>query len=348
MRQVIEPARVPSRPGRFYTTLHSSPARVGLVVVIMVLAFGWLSPNRAFFRVDNLFSVALNASLSMLMAAAMTFLLAARELDLSIGTNLVFCSVIAARTITYLGGSPEEVATGHYPYLSWAILAGIFAALAAGCLFGLVNGLLVTRLGINSFIVTLATMGIGLGVALVLSGGRNVPYLPRTLQLDFGIRKLFGVLPAPLALVLCLCAILWFLLRFTRFGLYTLAVGSSREAAERAGIEIRSHILKLFMLMGLICGVAALLDISRFGSTNIEGHQTENLRAIAAVVIGGTSMFGGVATVAGSMIGSLIPVILGTGLVILRTDPFYQLILVGLLLIVAVYLDQRRRQSLDT
>ena len=106
--------------------------------------------------------------------------------------------------------------------------------------------------------------------------------------------------------------------------------------------------MKLFVLMGLVCGVAALLDISRFGSTNIEGHQTENLRAIAAVVIGGTSMFGGVATIGGSMIGSLIPVILGTGLVILKTDPFYQLILVGLLLIVAVYLDQRRRQSLDT
>ena len=190
---MIEPAATSDgRPSWFYAALQSSPARVGLVVVIMVLAFGWLSPNRAFFRVENLFSVALSASLSMLLAAAMTFLLAARELDLSIGTNLVFSSVIAARTITFLGGSPEEVAAGHYPHLAWAIPAGILAALAAGCIFGLVNGLLVTRLGINSFIVTLATMGIGLGVALVLSGGRNVPYLPRALQLEFGIRKLFG------------------------------------------------------------------------------------------------------------------------------------------------------------
>ncbi len=148
--------------------------------------------------------------------------------------------------------------------------------------------------------------------------------------------------------VLIISAALWYTLRATRFGLYTLAIGSSREAAERAGIHSRRHILVLFIMMGSLAGVAAMLDLTRFATTNIGGHQTTALAAIAAVVIGGTSLFGGRATIAGSMVASLIPVILGTGLVILGVPSFYQLIVVGAILIAAVFIDQRRRERLSS
>jgi ribose transport system permease protein len=181
----------------------------------------------------------------------------------------------------------------------------------------------------------------------VVSNGVNVPFVPRVLQTGFGVLKLFGVIPYPMIVVLIISGALWYTLRSTRFGLHTLAIGSSREAAERAGIRSSRHVMALFVLMGALAGVAAVLDLTRFATTNIGGHQTTALAAIAAVVIGGTSLFGGRATIAGSMVASLIPVILGTGLVILGVPSFYQLIVVGAILIAAVFIDQRRREGLS-
>lgn len=318
---------------------------ITLLVVIMAILFGLLSPRQAFLRVDNLLTIGLNASVAMLLAVGMSFILGAREIDLSIGSNLVLSSVLAARTITTLGGTQQQIVANEYPNLALAVLAGVGVAILAGTLFGLANGLLVTRLRVSSFIVTLGTTGIGMGAALVITGGNNIPYLPRAMQMQFGVNRLFGVIPLPLLLVLLIALVLGYVMHATRFGLYTLAIGSSREAAERAGVGVDRHRVLLFMLMGLLCGIAALIDISRFGTTSIGGNATVNLKAISAAVIGGTSLFGGVASIFGAIVGSLIPAILENGLVILRTDAFYQLILVGALLIAAVYVDQRRHRD---
>jgi ribose transport system permease protein len=119
-----------------------------------------------------------------------------------------------------------------------------------------------------------------------------------------------------------------------------------REAASRAGINVRNHILSLFVLMGTFAGIAGILDLSRFATTNVGGYQTTALAAIAAVVIGGTSLYGGRASVGGSMVGALIPTVLATGLVIIGVESFYQLMVVGLILIIAVFVDQRRRERM--
>lgn len=333
--------------GPLAAALRSTPVGMAVIVVALIILFGVLSPNGAFFRISNLSTITLNVSVTMLLALGITYVLAAGELDLSIGSNVVLSSVVAAEVLVALSGTPEQVRAGEYPHLALGIAAGTVAAIIAGTLFGLVNGLLVTRLRINSFIVTLGTMGIGTGLAYVVSNGVNVPNVPRSLQTGFGIEKLFGIVPYPMIVVLIIAAVLWYMLRRTRFGLYTLAIGSSREAAERAGIRSRRHVLVLFIMMGALAGVAAMLDLTRFATTNIGGHQTTALAAIAAVVIGGTSLFGGRATIAGSMVASLIPVILGTGLVILGVPSFYQLIVVGAILIAAVFIDQRRRERLS-
>ncbi|WPO97945.1 ABC transporter permease [Pseudomonas sp. HR96] len=316
-----------------------------LILLGLVTLFSLISPNHAFLSLNNFFNIALNASQLVLLAVGMTFLLGAKEFDLSVGSNVVLASVLAARTITALAGTADEVAMGEYPHLGLAVTAGVLVALVCGTLFGLINGLLVTRLRLSSFLVTLATTAIGLGLALVLTHGANVPDIPRNLQTDFATYRLFDLVPLPVVLSLALVMLLWFMLAKTRFGIHTLALGSSADAARRAGIDNNLHLLKLFGLMGLLCGVAAFLDISRFATTNIGGHQTDNLQAVAAAVIGGTSLFGGTASVQGTLVGTLIPVVLGTGLVIMGLDSFYQLILVGLIVIAAVYIDQRNRQA---
>ena len=324
---------------------HSTAFWMALFLVTLILLFGALS--HTFFQFTNFQNMALDASEAILLAVGSTLLLGARELDLSIGANLVLASVVAGDTIQALAGTPQQVAAGVYPHLITAIAAGTAAGVVCGAAFGLINALLVIRLRISSFIVTLGTTGIGTGTAYVITNGYNVPYLPRALQLGFGIKKLLGVAPLPIVVVLALACAVWYVFNATRFGLYTRGIGSSRDAALRAGLNVDRHVVVLFGLMGLFAGVAGVLDITRFATTNVSGHQTDALAAIAAAVIGGTSLFGGVASVGGAMIGALIPVVLGTGLVIIGVQAFYQLIVVGVILIVAVYLDRRRRQALE-
>jgi ribose transport system permease protein len=320
---------------------------IGTALLGMVIVFGLISPDHAFVRPSNLLTIGLNAAEIMILAVGMTYLIGAGQLDLSIGSNLILCSVFSAQAIVGLAGSPEQVISGEYPNMPLAIVAGILVALLTGGLFGLVNALLVTRMRITSFIVTLATGGIGLGIALVRTGGGNVSYIPREIQLSFGSAKLFGLVPVPLIVAGIVAGFLWAVMRLTGFGLRTVAIGSSREAAVRAGVGVDRHLVKLFVMMGLLVGIAGLLDVARFATTNVAGHQTDALAAIAAVVIGGSSLFGGVASVGGTILGTLIPVSLATGLVIMRVESFYQLIAVGIILILAVYWDQRRRSGMS-
>jgi ribose transport system permease protein len=322
----------------------SSPAFwVALILAALVVFFGFSTPRHTFFEYDNLLTIMLDASQLLLLAVGMTYLLGAAQLDLSVGANVLLSSVIAAKVITATGGPTAQIAQGTYPHLALALALGVPAALLTGMAFGLLNGLLVTKLRINSFIVTLATMGIGLGTTYVITHGTDVPFLPLQLQSGFGINKVGGVVPLPVIVTLCFVAVGWFMLAATRYGMRTLAIGSSREAAERAGVPVDRHLVLLFIQMGLLAGVAGIIDISRFGTTNVAGHTTDNLQAIAAAVIGGTSLFGGVASVGGAIVGTLIPVTLTTGLILMTIDPFYQLIVIGVILLVAVYFQERRR-----
>lgn len=346
-----QPARETDEIGRegwLRTARSSTVFWIGLFVILIAIGFGIASTlahgSPVYLKVDNLLSIGLNASQIMVLAVGMTFLIGAGHLDLSVGPSLILTSVLAAKVMVALGGTPAEVTAGQYPNLGIAIAGGIVVALVAGGLVGLINGLLVTRLRLSSFIVTLAMSGTTYGVALVLTSAANVPYIPDQIQQGFGGLKLLGIMPAPLLLGLVIAGVMWWVLRRTRFGMRTLAIGSSQEASIRAGVDVAAHTIRLFVLMGILVGVAAVIDIARNANTNVVGHQTDNLQAIAAVVLGGTSLFGGIASVGGSIIGTLIPVMLQNGLVIMQVAPFYQFVIVGVILILAVYFDQRRRE----
>ena len=325
----------------------SSAFWIGIVVIGLIIVFGLITPNNAYIKPSNLLNIGLNASQIMLIAVGMTFLIGAGHLDLSVGYNLILASVLGAKVMVGLAGSTTQVAAGEYPNLIPAVIAGALVAMLVGSLAGLLNGLLVTRLKLNSFIVTLATSGIFYGLALILTSASNVPFVPDVIQTEFGSNRLFGFIPLPLMVTLAICAVMWVVMRTTRFGMRTLALGSSRESTIRAGIDIDRHTIRLFALQGLMVGFAAVIDLARNAGTNVVGHQSDNLQAISAVVLGGTSLFGGIASIGGTLLGSLIPVMMANGLVIMNVQPFYQLVAVGIILIIAVYLDQRRRSRLS-
>lgn len=347
-QEAVPEALGPEDASGFLAQLRGSSAFwIGVVVVALVIVFGLITPNNSFVGSRNLMNIGVNASQIMLIAVGMTFLIGAGHLDLSVGYNLILASVLGAKVMVALAGSTEQVAAGEYPNLVPAVIAGGAVTVAAASLAGLLNGLIVTRLGLNSFIVTLATSGIFFGTALILTSAANVPFVPDQIQTYFGSNRLFGEIPLPLLLTLGVCGVMWVIMRTTRFGMRTLAIGSSREAAVRAGIHVERHTVRLFVLQGLLVGVAAVIDLARNAGTNVVGHQSDNLQAISAVVLGGTSLFGGIATIGGTLLGSLIPVMLANGLVILNVQPFYQLVAVGIILVIAVYLDQRRRSRMS-
>lgn len=315
-----------------------------LVAIVVIFAF---ATDGVYLRFTNFKSMATNASVLIIVSIGMTFLLGAGELDLSVGANIVVAQIVAAKLIVGLSGTTEEVSTRIYPNLSLGIIVGFVAALTVGTLIGVVNGLIVTKLRVNSFIVTLGMLGILQGVAIGLTGGVNIQYIPRQLQSEFAGLDLFGTIPA-LVIVMAVVAITGgIVLKRTRYGLRTLALGSDRQAAIRAGLQPNRHIVSLFALVGFCCGIAGLLDVARFAATNLGGHALTALSSITAVVLGGTSLFGGAATILGTTLGAFIPVTLQTGLIIIATHPAWQLAVTGSLLITAVSLDQvRRRRSL--
>jgi ribose transport system permease protein len=152
-------------------------------------------------------------------------------------------------------------------------------------------------------------------------------------------------IPYLVLVALAVAIVLGIVLAQTRFGRYTYAIGSNEEGARRAGVAVDRHLIKVYALAGTLSGLAGFLSLARFATTTIGGHSTDNLQAIAAIVIGGTSLFGGVGTMLGTVFGVFIPAVLQNGFVIVGLQPFWQQVAVGAVLIIAVYLDQLRRRS---
>jgi ribose transport system permease protein len=313
-----------------------------LVVIGLFVVFGIITPGHRFLTLDNIFSIGLNG---VLLAVAMSYVLGNGNLDLSIGANLVLSSVVAAKVILALSGSSAQVSQGIYHHQTLAIVAGIAAGVATGVACGLLNGILVTRLRMNSFVVTLGTNGVLTGIALVATNGSNIANLPTSLQTGFGSLTLWRI-PVPLLVALFFGCACWAVLRMTRFGSHVLAVGSSVQGATRSGVGVSWVIVRVFALAGLLAGIAGVMDITKFGTTAISGHDSDALQAISAAIIGGTSLFGGRASIGGAMVAAFIPITLLSGFVMMDVAPFYQYIAVGAILIVAVYIDGVRRGRL--
>ncbi len=296
----------------------------------------------------------------LLMGLGQTFVIIAGGIDLSVGWVMGLSSVISALL------ARDLVARGIDP--TPAIFLAFAGGIAASGMVGLINGLIIARLKVPPFIVTLGVSFIVRGVALLFSGGQTVAGLPTQLR-DFGnesllywvggganqlhflrrpevtgeqLRALDRILGWPVVITAIVVAIAIFLLHKTQFGRHTYAIGGNKEAALRAGVPVDRHTILLYVMSAVTAGIAGLLHSARFSGGSPTAGDPLLLGSIAAVVIGGVSLFGGVGQISGTVIGALIIAVLQTGLVMLGVEAFWQFIVVGSVVILAVLIDQSR------
>jgi ribose transport system permease protein len=304
-----------------------------LILAGMIFAFSVLEPD-AFATVNNARNVATNAAILLVISVGMTFVIITAGIDLSVGSVLVFSGVVSAKAMNGMDGDGWDV-----------LIVGLVVALACGLGWGVLNGLLITKARVPSLIVTLGTLGMALGLAQIITGGVDVREVPQRLVTSIGVGRLFDQIPWLVVIAAVVAVVFGVLLAVTRFGRHTYAIGSNDEAARRAGINVDRHLIAVYGLSGTLAGLAGYMSLARFATTTMGGHSTDNLQAIAAVVLGGTSLFGGIGTVLGTVVGVFIPAVLQNGFVITGVQPFWRDVAVGAVLIGAVYLDQLRRRT---
>ncbi|WP_164700900.1 ABC transporter permease [Modestobacter sp. KNN46-3] len=303
------------------------------VLLVLVVLFS-IAESDAFLSVNNLRNVVVNTSILAIIGVGMTFVIITGGIDLSVGSVLVFSGVVAAKVMEALGGEGVGVS-----------LVGALVACGSGTLWGLFNGVLVARAKVPPLIVTLGTLGMALGGAQIVTGGIDLRGAPTVLTDTIGFGRLFGQIPYLSLIALLVVVVGAVVLHRTRFGRYTYAVGSNAESARRVGVKVDRHLIGVYTLAGFCAGLAGILNLAFYASTTIAGQSNTALNVIAGVVIGGTSLFGGIGTIAGTVIGLFIPSVLQNGFVIMGVQPFWQQVVVGAFLIAAVYVDQVRRAA---
>ncbi len=295
----------------------------GLAVVFTTLSI--LSPH--FLTLQNLANVARQTAVINIMALGMTIIIISGGIDLSVGSVMAFSGIVGTTLIQ----------------AGWPLPLGIAGGMAAGMAWGLINSLLITQLRVSPFIATLGTLGAARGVTLVMTDGLPVVRLPR----EFGFLSegsVLGIIPMPLAVLVTLALMTGYLLKYTRLGRYAYAIGSNREAARYAGIPITRYLIAFYMLSGALTGLAGMIESSRLMTGQPTAGTGYELSVIAAVVIGGGSLSGGEGSVLGTVIGAFIMSLISNGSNLLGVSPYWQPVLIGSVIVLAVAMDALRKR----
>jgi ribose transport system permease protein len=292
----------------------------GAAVAIFVI-FGLLNPN--FLTVGNLRDVAIAASINAIIGLGITFVIITGGIDLSVGSIASFVGIVAA-TLMVNGGVAPII----------ALLAGVGLGLACGT----ANGLLITKLKLPPFIATLGTMSVFQGFAYVVTDGKPVYNVPTEFVLM--LNSYIGGVPVMVLIVAAVGVVSWLILRKTVFGENVIATGGSEETAWLSGIRVQRVKIYVYAISGGMAGLAGLILVARINAAQSEGGSPYLLTAIAAAVIGGANLMGGEGRIAGTLVGALILGALTNGLVLLNVPSFYEQIVTGLVVIIAVALDQ--------
>lgn len=314
-------------------------------LILIICALSALEPD-SFLTLDNFLNVFRRSSVFGIIAIGMTFIIISAGIDLSVGSMMALCGMLGAHVMVAAGGADPH---------GGALVIGTIAGIAAGILCGLLNGFLITRLKLQPFIVTLGTMSFFRGIALVMKDGQpiNVPsykYLGEGTVLNFKIGRdaalnqdiVFGI-PISVIIFILVIAAAVFILSYTRLGRYVYAIGSNREAAFHAGVNVERNLICIYAFTGLLVGIAAMIATSRTVSAQPTAGYGAELDIIAAVVIGGASLSGGRGTVTGTIVGTLLISFLRNGCTLLGISTNAQLIVIGMIIILAVTLDQLAR-----
>ncbi len=321
------------RVSRWQRLATGSTTWIILILAAMLVVFSVMEPD-SFATVNNFRNLATNAAILMVIAVGMTFVIITAGIDLSVGSVLVFSGVVSAKAMNGMDSEGWDV-----------IIVGVLVAVGCGLGWGILNGLLITKARVPPLIVTLGTLGMALGLAQIITDGVDIREVPAKLVTSIGVGRAFEQVPWLVVMAAVVAVVFGLVLALTRFGRHTYAIGSNDEAARRAGINVDRHLIAVYGLSGALAGLAGFMSLARFATTTLGGHATDNLQAIAAVVLGGTSLFGGIGTMLGTVVGVFIPAVLQNGFVIVGVEPFWRDVAVGAVLILAVYLDQLRRRT---
>ena len=295
---------------------------VGLLIITIILSV--VSPN--FMTVDNILNVLRQVSINALIAFGMTFVILTGGIDLSVGSILALASAVTA----------SMLASGMDPIL--AILVGLLA----GAIMGAINGFIITKGKVAPFIATLATMTVFRGLTLVYTDGRPITGLSSSELFVLMGKGYVGWVPVPVIWMLITYAILYFILKKTTFGRRVYAIGGNEEAAILSGIRTDRVKIWIYSITGLLSALAGIILSSRLNSAQPTAGASYELDAIAAVVLGGTSLSGGRGGIFGTLVGALIIGVLNNGLNIMNVSSFYQQVVKGGVILLAVLLDRKK------
>lgn len=313
-------------------------AQYGIIGAFVVLCILLSIVSPYFLAMQNLLNVLRQSSINGILAMGMTFVILTRGIDLSVGslvglTGIVGASFVTTSSVAGLPGAPY-----------YAII-GIFAAVVVGLIAGAVNGVVVSRFNVPSFVVTLGMLSSARGLAMLYTDGRPIPSLTPAFRW-IGTGQVLGV-PAPIFLFAIVFLVAWWVLGATRYGRYVYAIGGNPRAAATSGINVPRIRFSVYVVSGGLAGIAGLLLAARTGAGLTQAGVSYELDAIAAVVIGGTSLSGGIGTVTGTLFGTLIIAVMNNGLDLLGVDSNYQQIIKGLMIVIAVLLDTSRRKEAE-
>ena len=307
--------------------------RLLLPVLIVVMEIGFSTFEPRVLSVRNLVNVLNQSSYLVVFASAQMVVILTRGFDLSLGTTVSAVSVASALVMTGMveGGSP----------MALAILLGFGAGLGLGLLVGIFNGFFVSRLGVNPFVVTLGSLNICLGIATTISGGRPVFNVPDPFSTLLATGTILSV-PVPLVLAVAICLLLYFLLEGTVFGRSLYLIGNNPRAALLAGLPSARYLLIAYIICSLLAAFGALMLTGRTGSGEPNLGGSLMIESIAAAVIGGVSLQGGVGGIIQVILGSIFVTMLSNGMDLLEVDGYIQQIILGCVIIGAIFLDRIR------
>lgn len=309
--------------------LSGGASGIVIALIVLIVALGVASPR--FLSVGNLTDITRQAVFVAIIAFGATLVIAMRGIDLSVGSTLAFTGLIAA----------DLMNRGFNPYLS------VGASLAVGTLIGIVNGVLVAKVKIADFIVTMAMMVITRGLIMVYTEGIPLTGLSNPSFQVFG-QGFAGFVPMPVLVTILTFAAVYFLLYQTRFGRYTLSIGSNPEAARLVGIRIDRIKIAVYALTGFLAALSGVLLTSRLEAAMPEAGEGYELDVIAAVVMGGTSLAGGRASLLGTAAGAVLMAVVRNGLNILNVNTFWHQVVIGAIILLAVCADKFGGRSRDT
>jgi putative xylitol transport system permease protein len=302
------------------------------LLLVVILSFS----NEYFLTAGNISNVLLQTSINGILAIGMTFVILTRGIDLSVGSVVALAGMVSASFVTT--SATAGIAGGPYPVIL-ALAIGILVGVCTGALIGVI----VSRFSVPAFVATLGMLSAARGLTLIYGGGKPVPSLIPAFRY-IGTGNVFGI-PMPVVILAVVFVLSWWILTRTRFGRYIYAVGGNPHAAKTSGIDVVRIRFLVYVISGALSGLAGMILSARTGSALPQAGIAYELDAIAAVVIGGTSLSGGVGRVTGTLIGALIIGVMNNGLDLMGIQSYYQQILKGALIVGAVMLDQKRNHG---